>query len=176
MRSAISGHPRIAAGAVALVIAAAVFVLVFFQPQKLFIQDKVNEAAPSAPAVPRAPGSPAKPAQSRTRTLSSGGFASFEHATRGQAKIIDSSGKRYLRFEGFSTSNGPQLKVYLSAAAPGGPPETFDDRFLDLGDLKGNVGDQNYAIPAGVDLKRYRSVVVWCKRFSVAFGAAPVSA
>ena len=113
---------------------------------------------------------------SGSRTLSSHGFASLEHATRGQAKIIDASGRRYLRFEAFSTSNGPQLKVYLSAAAAGGPPDAFDDRFLDLGDLKGNVGDQNYPIPAGVDLKRYRSVVVWCKRFSVAFGAAPISA
>jgi Electron transfer DM13 len=77
-----------------------------------------------------------------------------------------------VRFDRFSTSNGPALKVYLSAAPATGPGDAFDDRYVDLGDLKGNIGEQNYAIPRDVDLARYRSVVVWCKRFSVPFGAA----
>ena len=83
-------------------------------------------------------------------------------------------GRRYVRFEDFETSNGPALKVYLSAAPASGPGDGFDDRFVDLGDLKGNIGSQNYTIPAGVRLDRYRSVVVWCKRFSVPFAAAPL--
>jgi hypothetical protein len=66
------------------------------------------------------------------------------------------------------------LKVYLSAAPATGPAGTFDDRYVDLGDLKGNIGAQNYAIPRAVRLAGYRSVVVWCKRFGVAFAAAPV--
>jgi len=49
----------------------------------------------------------------------------------------------------------------------------YDDR-LHLGELKGNIGDQNYTIGADVDLSRYRSVVIWCERFSVAFGAAAI--
>ena len=56
----------------------------------------------------------------------------------------------------------------------GGPGGAFDDRFVDLGRLKGNIGAQNYAIPASVDLGAYRSVVVWCKRFGVPFAAAGV--
>ena len=72
----------------------------------------------------------------------------------------------------FATSNGPALKVYLSAAPASGPGGGFDEHFVDLGDLKGNIGSQNYAIPAEVRLDRYRSVVVWCKRFSVPFAAA----
>jgi electron transfer DM13 len=62
--------------------------------------------------------------------------------------------------------------VYLSAAPASGPGGSFDDHFVDLGDLKGNIGSQNYAIPAAVHLDRYRSVVVWCRRFGVPFAAA----
>ncbi|MDH3497546.1 MAG: DM13 domain-containing protein, partial [Gemmatimonadota bacterium] len=47
--------------------------------------------------------------------------------------------------------------------------------FVGLGGLKGNVGDQNYDIPAGTDLTRYRTVTIWCRRFSVNFGSAPLS-
>jgi hypothetical protein len=64
--------------------------------------------------------------------------------------------------------------VYLSRATADGPGGAFDDRFVALGALKGNIGDQNYAIPRAVDLSAYRSVVVWCKRFGVPFAAARV--
>ena len=86
--------------------------------------------------------------------------------------IAAAGGRRYVRFEDFATSNGPALKVYLSAAPASGPGDSFDDRFVDLGDLKGNIGSQNYAIPGDVRLERYRSIVVWCARFHVAFAAA----
>ena len=79
-----------------------------------------------------------------------------------------------MRFEGFRTSNGPLLRVYLSAARADGRGGAFDERFVDLGGLKGNVGDQNYLVPRRVRLRLYRSVVVWCKRFGVPFAAAPV--
>jgi hypothetical protein len=79
-----------------------------------------------------------------------------------------------VRFEDFRTSNGPLLRVYLSTTAPDGRGSPFDERFVDLGALKGNIGDQNYVIPRGTDLGAYRSVVVWCKRFSVPFAAARV--
>jgi Electron transfer DM13 len=139
------------------VVAIAAFVLAYFEPQKLFIDDRVAEAAPAAAA----------------QTLSSEAFRTYKHATRGRARVIAASdGRRYVRFEDFSTSNGPALKVYLSAAPATGPGESFDDRFVDLGDLKGNIGPQNYAIAPEVRLDRYRSVVVWCKRFSVPFAAA----
>ena len=47
--------------------------------------------------------------------------------------------------------------------------------FVDLGALKGNIGDQNYDVPADLDLSRYRAVSIWCRRFSVNFGAAPLA-
>ena len=66
------------------------------------------------------------------------------------------------------------LLVYLSTVAAGAPRDTFDDDFVSLGRLRANQGSQNYAIPDGVALDRYQSVVIWCRRFAYAFGAAPL--
>lgn len=46
---------------------------------------------------------------------------------------------------------------------------------IDLGPIKGNIGDQNYTLGPDVDLSKYRTVSVWCKRFSLNFGAAPLT-
>jgi hypothetical protein len=67
------------------------------------------------------------------------------------------------------------VKVYLSTNPIDGPEQAFDDDIVDLGRLQGNLGDQNYAVPAEVDLSRYRSLVIWCDRFNSAFGAAPLA-
>ncbi len=166
-----AGAWRGAVGALAG-IALIVFVLAWFQPQKLFIDDRVDERVPVAAPAPAAMTVAEVPA---LRTLSAASFRSHEHATEGRARVIElRDGRRYVRFEDFRTSNGPLLRVYLSATAPDGRGPAFDLRFVDLGALKGNIGDQNYAIPRGTDLGAYRSVVVWCKRFSVAFAAARV--
>ena len=106
-----------------------------------------------------------------------GSFIDRSHPTEGSARVLgDGSGLRFLRLEDFRTDNGPDLNVYLSAAPPGAPAGAFDDDFVDLGDLKGNVGSQNYEIPAGLDLDRYSTVAIWCVRFGVVFGAADLIA
>ncbi len=179
-RSAVTAHPRLLAAGLAAAMGLTAFVLLYFEPQALFIDKKVDEALPaaSAPATPPAtPGAPAKPAPpAAPRTLESGSFRSFEHDTKGSAKVIAlADGRRILRFEDFSTSNGPDVRVYLSAAPATSDSDRFDDSYVELGHLKGNLGNQNYRIPASLSLARYRSAVVWCKRFSVAFGAAPLS-
>jgi len=167
-------HTRLVAAVVLLGLATLTFVLAYFEPQKLFIDDRVSEALP-APRAP-VPGAPADETPA-VRTLSRAPFRSYEHATSGRARVLAyADGRRYVRFEAFRTSNGPALKVYLSAAPATGPGGTFDDRYVDLGDLKGNIGAQNYAIPRAVRLDRYRSVVIWCKRFGVPFGAAALRA
>ncbi len=82
----------------------------------------------------------------------------------GDALVLnDGTEQRFLRLEGFSTPNGPDLKVYLRA-------ENGD--FVSLGDLQGNIGDQNYEIPPDVDLTVFNAVDIWCERFSVGFGLA----
>jgi hypothetical protein len=143
-----------------------IFVLAYFQPQKLFLDQRVNEAMPSATA----------DAAPTITTVSTGTFRGLSHGAEGQAKVLDLGGRRVLRFENFSVQNGPDLFVYLSALPGDAPERDYPGTFLDLGRLKGNIGDQNYEIPADVDLARYRSVVIWCKRFSTPFAAASVEA
>lgn len=154
----------------------AVVTVVWFQPQKLFYDQRVNEALPSAAAEE----SPVSAAGSATATapagpveLASGTFVSREHETRGTARVLQlPDGQVVVRFEGFKTSNGPVLVVWLSRNPATGDDAAFDDDYADLGPLKGNIGDQNYVVPEGVDPMAFTSVVVWCDRFNVSFGAA----
>ncbi len=104
-----------------------------------------------------------------------GTFIDRIHPGEGTAVVLgDGSEQRFLRFEDdFSIDNGPDLNVYLVAGVPAdGDAGLFDDDFIDLGDLKGNIGSQNYEIPTDVDLDAYNTVVIWCVRFGVAFNAA----
>ena len=161
--------------AVVLVVLGAV-TLIWFQPQKLFYDSTVDEALPTVAAPTDAPAGDdptASPAPTEPVELATGTFISREHETTGTARILRlPDGQQILRLEGFETSNGPALFVYLSQNPADGEDGSFDDDYLDLGALKGNVGDQNYVIPAEVDPLGYTSVVVWCDRFSVSFGAA----
>ena len=104
-------------------------------------------------------------------TLVEGTFVDRAHPTVGIAKVISDGNQRFLRLEGFKTDNGPDLNVYLAT----GPADGSPGEFVDLGNLKGNVGDQNYEIGDDVDLAAYTSVFIWCVRFSVAFGAAELA-
>ncbi len=91
------------------------------------------------------------------------------HRGSGTASIFTlPDGKHILRFENFSVTNGPALNVYLVRSKDG----NTDSGYLDLGNLKGNKGNQNYEIPAGTDLGEYGSVIVWCVPFKVTFTTA----
>ena len=102
-------------------------------------------------------------------TLVQGMFIDRAHPTTGVAKIITDGNRRFLRLEDFETDNGPDLNVYLTTTGPDGG---VGDDPIDLGNLKGNIGDQNYELGPEVDLDRYTTVFIWCVRFRVAFGAA----
>jgi hypothetical protein len=105
-------------------------------------------------------------------SLSSGSFVSGAHATSGTASIYKlDDGSRILRLSNFSTSNGPKVHVILADHAITGN-DVEDAKSADLGDLKGNTGNQNYAIPANVNLDDVKSVAIYCERFNVNFGAA----
>ena len=74
-------------------------------------------------------------------------------------------------------TNGPELHVILSTHAdPQGRDDVHQEGYLDVGKLKGNIGNQNYALAAGTDLAGIASVVVWCKAFGVLFSTAPLVA
>jgi hypothetical protein len=158
-----------------LSIAAAIIVVTIgwylFRPELLFISRHVNETFP-VPAVQQTVSSHVAP-----MPLSQGRFHSVAHATQGLATIYQlPDGKRTLRLTEFATSNGPDVQVYLVAATDATDHETVTTAgFIHLGALKGNVGDQNYEVPAGVDLARYQAVTIWCRRFGVNFGTAPLN-
>jgi hypothetical protein len=167
----------------ALLVAGAVFVVVWFEPQKLLIEETVNEGVPTVEAP--SPDNATSPAPSKDNeksgtgeppepeVLAMGSFQSLEHSTSGTAKILElADGSLYLRFEDLDTSNGPDLRVYLSEIPASDDWHAYGERYLDLGALKGNRGSQNYAIPEGTDLSRFKSAVVWCRRFTVGFGVA----
>jgi hypothetical protein len=107
-----------------------------------------------------------------------GRFHGVAHETTGEAAIhVHPDGRRTLRLSGFATSNGPDVRVLLIAASDAADDATVTRAgFLELGKLKGNIGDQNYEIPADADLSRWRAVTIWCKRFGVNFGTAPLAA
>jgi hypothetical protein len=98
---------------------------------------------------------------------------SLDHGTSGAARILElAAGQRIVRLEGLDTDNGPDLYLYLTTNPASGDEGAFDDEHVNLGRLKGNQGDQNYELPAGTDLARFGTVVIWCDRFNSAFGAA----
>lgn len=161
------------AGAVAAIVGIVV-VLAVFQPQKLFIDQRVDEALPEVTTQPTP--DVASPSPQRM-TIASGRFRPLAHRASGSAQAIElGGGKRIVRLEDLDVENGPDLFVYLSSSPPDVRDEDdFDDDFIDLGRLKGNKGDQNYTLPASVDLDRYATVVIWCRRFTTAFAAAALA-
>ena len=133
-----------------------------FRPERLVVNRRVDEAMPAAQG------------SSSPQPLVSGQFYSILHPTAGTAAIYRmGDGSRVLRFTDFSTSNGPDVHVYMVAADDAKDIATVQRAgFVDLGVIKGNIGDQNYTLPDDLDLAKYRAVSIWCKRFSVNFGAA----
>jgi hypothetical protein len=151
--------------------------LLLFEPWRAFTSSTIDEAVPGAAIETSAAPASAPPTAATTpAVLSTGRFVDGEHGTSGSARIIElSDGRRFLRLENLSTSDGPDVHVWLSAATAGGSWGKYDDgAYLKLGNLKATHGNQNYLIPDGKDLSRYRSAVIWCDRFNVAFGSAPV--
>ncbi len=139
----------------AIAVAIIVTVIVTYTTSPLFFDVEVNEEMPSsALAIPM------------------GNFVGVGdgiHDAQGEVLIIESDdGSKFLRFENFRATNGPDLFVYLAT------DETATD-FVNLGRLKGNIGNQNYLIPPGVDLADQDTVLIWCKQFSVLFGSAELN-
>jgi hypothetical protein len=81
-------------------------------------------------------------------------------------------GSQVLRLEDFATTNGPDLFVVLSGSANPDAEGVKTGAFLELARLKGNQGNQNYELPADIDLSQYKSVAVWCRAFNIVFGYA----
>jgi hypothetical protein len=134
-----------------------------FRPEKLFVNQKVNETAPVALSAEPEP-------------LYTGRLEGKVHQTSGRATIYKAAeGKMYLRLSDFTTSNGPDVHVLLVKAEDKALEQEIAKGNLDsveIGSLKGNQGDQNYDLPATADLNQYQAVVIYCERFHAIFGVA----
>ncbi|MGH2658509.1 MAG: DM13 domain-containing protein [Actinomycetota bacterium] len=186
IRATIRRHP-VRFGVLAfMLLALGAFAIYWFGPQYLFIDRRVDEAVPTVAALPAAEspaatgdqgtGQGGESAPTASVTLARGEFRGLEHDSTGTALVLElPDGSRFLRLEDLDTSNGPDLRVYLSDAPASDDWYVYDDgEFVDLGGLKGNMGSSNYEIPSELDLTKFESAVVWCRRFSVGFAVAPL--
>ncbi len=134
-----------------------------FRPEKLWINQKVNEPVPFA-------------ASTDPQPLYTGRLEGKAHQTSGRGTVYKTSdGRQYLRLTDFSTSNGPDVHVILARSDDENLTHEIVKGQLDdveLGSLKGNQGDQNYDLPASVDLHKYNAAVIYCERFHAVFGVA----
>jgi hypothetical protein len=179
---------RVRAGALALAFVAAGGPAAWYLGSPLFIRTALVEPAPThAPVPAQGPIETARPAQpstgptpaatleARTPPLPprSGSFTGADdfHFGRGTATLIETApGSWVVRFEDFSVRNGPDLYVYLSPR-----PTAYSKHAVELGRLKATDGSFNMSVPAGTDVVRLESVVIWCKQFAVQFAVAPLS-
>jgi electron transfer DM13 len=147
---------------IAVVVVAVLVGWYAFRPERLVVNRRVDEALPTTQGGLSA------------QAVESGRFYSILHPTEGTATIFQlGDGTRILRLTSFRTSNGPDVHVYMVATDDAKDVATVQQAgFIDLGVIKGNIGDQNYKLDNDLDLAKYRAVSIWCKRFSVNFGAA----
>ncbi|MFM7429039.1 MAG: DM13 domain-containing protein [Flammeovirgaceae bacterium] len=90
-------------------------------------------------------------------------MGSGSYSVSGVAQIYDDKGKKVLVLNNFSSSNGPDLRVYLSTT-------TNASSFVNLGKLKSTSGKQTYAIPNTTDVAQFKFALIWCQQFSALFG------
>ena len=174
-----------------------------FRPDKLFVDDAVDESLAEAfadaealdtPLEPSADSSipevvtnddsePAATSASTTTTtttavaepaeISTGDFYGIDHSAAGTAAVYEQDGRFVLRFED-DTDIQNGPDLYVWVLPAGDYDGGDPTEYLDLGKLKGNIGGQNYELPDGYDPEIHQTVLIWCLRFAVPFAAAPL--
>ena len=143
-------------------------------PVEEAMPDKMMMGAVDSPG--EAPTSAESGGAAAAQALSKGAFQDADrfHKGSGEATIYRGpDGEYLLRLENFQVTNGPDLHVILSPSlAPQSRDDVHQPGYVDLGSLKGNVGNQNYEIPANVDVNALSSVVIYCAPFHVVFSVA----
>lgn len=114
----------------------------------------------------------------QARVVASGKFTDADavHRGSGMVEAIETGGQTVIRFTDFQVTNGPDLYVWL--VRDGGIESSADvkeSQSLELGVLKGNIGDQNYILPEGADIADWKTVTIWCRQFGVLFSAAELT-
>jgi hypothetical protein len=138
----------------------------------LFFDVTVDEPIPEITSTATTTEGTTTSAVEEPQLIASGQFIGVNdgiHNAEGQANVLQlADGQQILRLEDFKATNGPDLYVYLAT-------DSTAQEYVSLGELKANIGNQNYEIPEGTDLTKYDTALVWCKQFSVLFGSAEIS-
>jgi hypothetical protein len=137
----------------------------FYLASPLWIDREISEALPT---------------ELMLRTVARGDFRDADkiHKGSGTATLVETAGGvSILRFTDFKVTNGPDLKVWMVKAENiERAADVTASEWLTLGPLKGNIGDQNYVLPEGMDISAFKSVVIWCEQFGVLFASAMLEA
>ncbi|HEY8657024.1 MAG TPA: DM13 domain-containing protein [Candidatus Limnocylindria bacterium] len=159
-----------------IVVLAGIVAVGWYLGSPLFIRTTADEALPSArpaaasaaaPArLPAGVGTPVSAPPPGPRTTATGelGHVDALHNGRGTVLLLRTGEDVFLRFDQVAITNAPDVHVYLSPDIGG---KWSEGTSLYLGPLKATNGSFNYAVPVGTDVATYRSVVVWCRQFSV---------
>ena len=140
----------------------------------LFVNQAVSESFPAGVQT----GAGTAPASAQPVALAAGQFGVVDavHKGAGTATIFTlPGGRKVLRFDDFTVTNGPDLYVYLAAHPAPRDGRQVHEGGVEVARLKGNVGGQNYDLPADLDLAAVKSVVIYCKQFSVVFSTATLA-
>ncbi len=181
-------------------VALLIFIFVWFEPHKAFIDERVDEVVPQAETVIQEDAAPTTSPDSSAGTtplpvdetsvvvttlvppvaypvlLSQSVLIDVAHGGSGTVLVLElEDGSRVLRFEDLDVLNGPDLVVILSDRSLSGADDYTDGQYLILGELKGNLGNQNYQIPAEVDLSEWATAAIWCRRFNTTFNVASIN-
>lgn len=184
-------------------IAIAVVAFLAFRPDKLFVDDAVDESLADAFTTTTEQAAPPEtttsttaatettqpPGETTTSTtvpptttttlpaapvqVTTGAFYGIDHSAEGTASVYEQDGTYALRFED-DTNIQNGPDLYVWVLPSDDYEGGTPPDYIDLGKIKGNVGGQNYALPTEFDPDEHRFVLVWCDRFSVPFAAAPL--
>ena len=182
-------------------VALLIFIFVWFEPHKAFIDERVDEVVPqvetviqegvaSTTSLDSSAGTTPPPVDEASVVvttlvppvtypvlLSQSALIDVAHGGSGTVLVLElEDGSRVLRFEDLDVLNGPDLVVILSDRSLSGADDYTDGQYLILGELKGNLGNQNYQIPAEVDLSEWATAAIWCRRFNTTFNVASINA
>lgn len=179
-RTFFAGHPyRIAGAAVAAAIGFAAF---WYLASPLWIRTELHETLPSVAPTAAAPPAAtagaasaaptAQPASARVLLRGQLNFVDQVHNGKGPLSVVQIGAQLFVRFEDVAITNAPDVHVYLSTDTGG---KYVAANTVYLGALKATNGSFNYDVPAGTDVARYKSVVVWCRAFSTLISWADLS-
>jgi hypothetical protein len=159
----VRAHPRLGAIAGAAIAVALAIPIVAYVIVPIFVRSTLVEALPTVRPAPVVTTQPSA-SEPTPLTLAKGDLVRITAVDYGSGivRIVQLGADRYLRFEDVDIAGAPDMYVYLSDRADGKP-----GTYVDLGKLRATNGSFNYAIPASIDLSGIRSVVVWCRQFTV---------